>query len=138
MPLVIGKVNKQAKEKAAATKNLEKTMKEIKAYIRQNKAEAVIENLEEAGVKGMTLLDANALAEWADPDVFSFSIEYVEKYTKVVKIELVCKAEEADKLVNIIQETAYTGKNGDGWIFVAPVEKAVRIKSGQDNARDEL
>lgn len=113
-------------------------MKEIKAYIRQTKAEMVIERLEEAGVKGMTLLDANALAEWADPDAFSFSIEYVEKYSKVVKIELICKKEESDNLVNIIQKTAYTGRNGDGWIFVAPVEKAVRIKSGTDNARDEL
>jgi nitrogen regulatory protein PII len=108
-------------------------MKKIVAYIRHEKADIVIERLEEAGVKGMTLLDANALAEWADKEAFSFSIEYVQKYSKVVKIELVCNNEESDKLVEIISKYAHTGKSGDGWIFVSPVEKAVRIKTGEVN-----
>ena len=107
-------------------------MKEIKAYIRHDKVEQVIEKLEEAGVKGMTILDANALAEWADPDAFSFSIEYVEKYSKVVKLELVCQAKQADNIVSIIQKNATTHKRGDGWIFVAPIEKAIRIRSGEE------
>ena len=113
-------------------------MKKIVAYIRHEKADTVIEKLEEAGVKGMTLLDANALAEWADKEAFSFSIEYVQKYTKVVKIELVCSAGESDKLVDIISKYAHTGKSGDGWVFVSPVEKAVRIKTGQINEKENL
>ncbi len=108
-------------------------MKEIKAYIRHEKADTVIEKLEEAGVKGMTLLDANALAEWADEKAFSFSIEYVQKYSKVVKIELICNDEDSDKLLKVISKYAHTGNSGDGWIFVTPVEKAVRIKTGQVN-----
>ncbi len=108
-------------------------MKEIKAYIRHDKADIVIEKLEEAGVKGMTLLDANALAEWADQEAFSFSIEYVQKYSKVVKIELICNDEDSDKLLKVISKYAHTGNSGDGWIFVTPVEKAVRIKTGQVN-----
>ena len=108
-------------------------MKEITAYIRHDKADIVIEKLEEAGVKGMTLLDANALAEWADSEAFSFSIEYVQKYSKVVKIELICNVEDTDKLVSVISKFARTGKSGDGWIFVTPVEKAVRIKTGDLN-----
>jgi nitrogen regulatory protein P-II 1 len=113
-------------------------MKKIIAYIRNNKADIVIEKLEEAGVKGMTLLDANALAEWADQDAFSFSIEYVQKYTKVVKIELVCNNEDSDKLVQLIAENAHTGHSGDGWIFVSPIEKAVRIKTGKVNDFENL
>jgi nitrogen regulatory protein P-II 1 len=108
-------------------------MKEIKAYIRHNKADTVIQKLEETGVKGMTLLDANALAEWADSKAFSFSINYIQKYSKVVKIELICNNEDSDKLVNIISKYAHTGNSGDGWIFVSPVEKAVRIKTGETN-----
>jgi nitrogen regulatory protein P-II 1 len=92
-------------------------MKEITSYIRHDKADIVIEKLEEAGVKGMTLLDANALAEWADSEAFSLSIEYVQKYSKVIKIELICNAD----------------KSGDGRIFVTPFEKAVRIKTGDLN-----
>ncbi len=113
-------------------------MKKIIAYIRHEKADLVINKLEEAGVKGMTLLDANALAEWADKDAFSFSIEYVQKYSKVVKIEMICNNERSDKLVDIISKHAHTGKSGDGWIFVIPVEKAVRIKTGEVNDFNNL
>ena len=108
-------------------------MKEIKAYVRHNKADTVIQKLEESGVKGMTLLDANALAKWADSKAFSFSIEYVQKYSRVVKIELICNDENTDNLVNVISKYGHTGKSGDGWIFVSPVEKAVRIKTGEVN-----
>src|SRR3990172_2942022 len=101
-------------------------MKKIIAYIRHNKADKVIEKLEQAGVKGMTILDANALAEWADEEAFSFSIEYVQKYSRVVKIELICNDEETDKLVEVVSKYARTGKSGDGWVFVSPVEKAIR------------
>ena len=113
-------------------------MKKIIAYIRNEKANVVIEKLEEAGVKGMTLLDANALAEWADKDAFSFSIQYVQKYSRVVKIELVCNDEDSDNLVQIISENARTGRSGDGWVFVSPVDKAVRIKTGAVNDFENL
>jgi nitrogen regulatory protein P-II 1 len=86
----------------------------------------------------MTLLDANALAEWADKEAFSFSIEYVQKYTKVVKIELICNDEDSDKLVEVISKYARTGKSGDGWIFVSPIEKAVRIRTGELNNLQDL
>jgi len=113
-------------------------MKKIIAYIRKEKVNVVIEKLEEAGVKGMTLLDAHALAEWADKDTFSFSIEYVQKYSKVVKIEMVCKDEDSDNLVTTICKYAQTGQSGDGWIFVAPIDKAIRIKTGAVNDCDNL
>ncbi len=108
-------------------------MKEIKAYIRHNKAEIVIQKLEAAGVTGMTILDANALAEWADKEAFSFSIKYVQKYSSVVKIELICTQERVEELVNVIAKYAHTGQSGDGWIFVSDIEKSVRIKTGEQN-----
>ncbi len=113
-------------------------MKKIIAYIRKEKAELVFEKLEEAGVKGMTVIDANALAEWADKDSFSYSIEYVQKYSAVVKLELVCNNTDEDKLVNTIAKCGKTGKSGDGWIFVCTIDKAVRIKTGAVNDYDNL
>jgi nitrogen regulatory protein PII len=113
-------------------------MKKIITYIRHDKADIVIEKLEEAGVKGMTVLDANALAEWADKEAFSYSIEYVQKYSRVVKIELICNDEESDKLVEVVSKYARTGKSGDGWVFVSPIEKAVRIKTGAVNDFDNI
>jgi len=109
-------------------------MKKIIAYIRHNKAEIVIRKLEDAGVTGMTILDANALAEWADSEAFSFSIKYVQKYSSVVKIELICNQEKVDELVNVISKYARTGQSGDGWIFVSDIVKSVRIKTGEINS----
>jgi nitrogen regulatory protein P-II 1 len=101
----------------------------IIAYIRKEKANIVIEKLGDSGVKGMTLIDASAIAEWADKDSFSYSIEYIQKYSRVVKIELVCNNEDADKLVNVISSYGKTGRSGDGWVFISPIEKAVKIKT---------
>lgn len=108
-------------------------MKEIKAYIRKQKAEIVIEKLEAAGVKGMTVLDAAALAAWADQEAFSYSIEYVQKYSTVVKLEMVCEDKDADILSEIIAKYGRTGKPGDGMIFVSPIEKSIKIKNNQIN-----
>lgn len=113
-------------------------MKKIIAYIRNEKADITIEKLEAAGVKGMTVLDANALAEWADKKYFSYSIEYVEKYSRVVKLELVCNNEDSDMLINVIAKYAHTGHSGDGWVFVSTIDKAVRIKTGKVNDFNNL
>ncbi len=106
-------------------------MKEIKAYIRKDRADLVIQKLEEAGVKGMTVLDASALAEWADKKAFSFSIEYIQKYSTVVKIELICEDQEVDNLSSVIAEFGKTGTRGDGWVFVSNIEKSIRIRTGE-------
>lgn len=108
-------------------------MKEIKAYVRKERADIIIEKLENAGVKGMTVLDANALAEWADKKAFSFSIEYVQKYSTVVKLEIVCDDSETDKLVDVITKYGKTGHSGDGMIFISNIEKSVKIKNGEIN-----
>ena len=113
-------------------------MKKIIAYIRKEKADTVIAKLEEAGVKGMTLIDASAIAELVDKEAFSYSNEYVQKYSQVVKIELVSNDSNVDKLVNVISSYGKTGRSGDGWIFVAPIDKAVRIKTGAVNDFDNL
>ncbi|MCH9028903.1 MAG: P-II family nitrogen regulator [Bacteroidetes bacterium] len=84
------------------------------------------------------MIDANALAEWADKEAFSYSIEYVQKYSRVVKIELVCNDSNVDKLVNVISTYGETGRSGDGWIFVSPIDKAVRIKTGAVNDFNNL
>ncbi|KAB2847721.1 MAG: P-II family nitrogen regulator, partial [Ignavibacterium sp.] len=100
---------------------------------RKERADIIIEKLENAGVKGMTVLDANALAEWADKKAFSFSIEYIEKYSTVVKLEIVCDDSETDNLVDVIAKYGKTGHSGDGMIFISNIEKSVKIKNGEIN-----
>lgn len=105
-------------------------MKEIKAYIRPETADRVIAKLESAGVRGMTVIDVSTLGGWADPENSKLSIEYCEKYCSSVKIELVCNDVDANKYIEIILETAHTGRKGDGKIFVSDITDSVSIRTG--------
>ncbi len=106
-------------------------MKEIKAYIRLEKAEEVIEALESAGVPGLTVVEVKAMGETASPEGRRYSIKYAERYNPMVKLELVCRDVDVVRLVDTIRENAYTGHSGDGMIFVSEINYAIRIRTGE-------
>lgn len=105
-------------------------MKEIKAYIRCQKAEKVLEALEDIGISDITLIDVMGVGVLADPQNAKYSIKCVEKYSEVAKLEVVCSDEQMQQIVDTIRRTAYSGLKGDGMIFVSPVELAVKIRTG--------
>lgn len=105
-------------------------MKEIKAYVRDSTISDVVQALESSGVMGMTITHVQAILDWADPDHFKYSLETITKYTKVIKLELVCKDEDVSRLVDAIRIHARTGQPGDGIIFVTDVKEAVKIRTG--------
>ena len=111
-------------------------MKEIKAYIRPEIADKVIFELEVAGAKGMTLINVATLGGWVDPKHSQLSVEYCEKYSSSLKIELVCSDEEYKNLIRIILDKAFTGEKGDGKIFVSDITEAysIRTKKRQQEA----
>lgn len=109
-------------------------MKEIKAYIRPEMTDGVISALELAGVPGMTVIDVSTIGKWADPERSKLSIEFCDKYCTSVKIEMVCSDEELEKFVNIILNKAYTGKKGDGKIFISDISDAISIRTKQRGA----
>ena len=104
-------------------------MKEIKAYVRPDKAEEVISELEINGSKGMTVIDVSVLGSWIDPESSKLSMEFCEKYCSSTKIELICPDDELDNIVNIILQNAHTGQKGDGKIFIADISDAISIRT---------
>lgn len=106
-------------------------MKEIKAYVRPDRVDNVVRELEQAGFCCMTIVNVSGLGGFADPKKAKYSFEYVEKYSKVIKIELVCGDEHVDAAVDAIIKKGRTQKPGDGIIFVSPVDKAVKIRTGE-------
>lgn len=105
-------------------------MKEIKAYIRKVKVEEAVHALEKIGVSNMTILDVMEVGEQADPKSLKLSIEIIEKYADVSKLEIVCADDRASLIVKTLREAAYTGSPGDGIIYVTPVEQAIKIRTG--------
>ena len=61
-----------------------------------------------------------------------FRSDFVNRYSKMAKIELVCADKDVDQVVNIIQKSGCTHQQGDGILFVTPVERAVKIRTGDE------
>ena len=109
-------------------------MKEIKAYVRPTFLNSIIERLEEEGAKDITVIRVDALGALADSEFDRWHIvrKYAEKYSRVAKIEIVCRDKQAPAFMRVIKEYGHTGEPGDGRVFLTNVEAATKIRSGQE------
>ena len=106
-------------------------MKKIEAVIKPFKLEAVKRALTDAGVEGMAVSEVRGAGRkvlrgeaYSEPD---YTLNFLPK----LKIEIVVGDSHARRITDVIAATAKTGKNGDGKIFVLPVDMAVRIRTGE-------
>ena len=106
-------------------------MKEVKAYIRLIKVDQVINALVEAGVPGFTAVEVKGFGSVAIPERLRYSSEFSGKVSPLIKLELVCKEDDLEGIVELIKNTAYTGHDGDGIIIVYDVGYMVKIKTGE-------
>lgn len=106
-------------------------MKKIEAVIKPFKLDDVKEALNEVGIQGMTISEVKGYGRQKGHKEIYRGAEYVVDFIPKIKIEVVVEASWVDQVVEKIQESAYTGKLGDGKIFVVPVEKAIRVRTGE-------
>jgi len=99
-------------------------MKEIKAFIRTNMIDYVIdalENLENA--PGITLSDVRGWGHAQEKE----AAQLVQR----IKLETVVPTHRVDEIISVIIDKGQTGNPGDGKIFVSNVEQAIRIRTGE-------
>jgi nitrogen regulatory protein P-II 1 len=108
-------------------------MKKIEAVIKPFKLEDVKDALSEAGITGMTVTDVKGYGRQQGHSELYRGAEYVVDFLAKTKIELVVNDEEVDSVVKLIEDSAKTGKIGDGKIFVSPIEKIIRIRTGEED-----
>ena len=108
-------------------------MKKIEAVIKPFKLEDVKDALAEAGVTGMTVSDVKGYGRQQGHSELYRGAEYVVDFLPKIKLELIDADEDVDSTIAVIIEAAKTGKIGDGKIFVSPVEKIVRIRTGEQD-----
>ncbi|WP_423792191.1 P-II family nitrogen regulator [Methanocaldococcus indicus] len=106
-------------------------MKKIEAIIRPEKLEIVKNALAEEGFLGMTVIEVKGRGIQGGIVERYRGREFVVDLLQKVKIELVVKEKDVDKVIDIICENARTGNPGDGKIFVLPVERVVRVRTGE-------
>ena len=112
-------------------------MKKIEAIIKPFKLEDVKEAVMKLGVSGMSVTEIKGFGRQKGHKEIYRGAEYVVDFLPKVKVEVIVPAEMAGRVVEAIKENAYTGQIGDGKIFVLPVEKAVRIRTGEED-RDAI
>jgi len=108
-------------------------MKKIEAIIKPHKLDDVKEGLTEIGIKGMTVTEVKGYGRQKGHTEIYRGAEYVVDFLPKIKIEIVVPADIADQVVDKIRESANTGKIGDGKIFVLPIERVVRVRTGEEN-----
>ncbi|MDX2498308.1 MAG: P-II family nitrogen regulator [Desulfobacterales bacterium] len=109
-------------------------MKKIEAIIKPFKLDDVKDALNGIGINGMTLSEIKGFGRQRGHKEIYRGAEYQIDFVPKVKISIVVDESMADKVKEVIQKHAYTGKIGDGKIFVSSVEEAIRIRTGESDA----
>ncbi|ABO22981.1 P-II family nitrogen regulator [Shewanella loihica] len=108
-------------------------MKKVEAIIKPFKLDDVRESLAEIGITGMTVSEVKGFGRQKGHTELYRGAEYMVDFLPKVKIELVIQDEQLDQALEVIVDTARTGKIGDGKIFVTEVERVIRIRTGEEN-----
>ena len=106
-------------------------MKLISAIIQPHKLDEVREALAEAGVQGLTVVEARGYGRQKGHREVYRGAEYVIDFLPKVKIEIAIGDDLLEKAIDTIEAAAKTGNVGDGKIFVSALEQAVRIRTGE-------
>ena len=106
-------------------------MKKIEAVIKPFKLEEVKDALNKAGIAGLTVTEVRGYGRQKGHVELYRGAEYDVTFVPKVKIEIVVADSAVAGILTVIEETAKTGKIGDGKIFVLPVDETVRIRTGE-------
>ncbi|HEY78803.1 MAG TPA: P-II family nitrogen regulator [Dehalococcoidia bacterium] len=108
-------------------------MKKIEAIIREDRLEAVKKALEEHSYFGMTVSEVSGRGKQRGIPLQWRVGEYRVDLLPKLKIELVVLDEDVSIALDAIVHNARTGEVGDGKIFVLPVEKVIRVRTGDSD-----
>jgi nitrogen regulatory protein P-II 1 len=109
-------------------------MKLVTAVIKPHKLDDVKEALKAAGVQGLTVDEVKGFGRQGGHTEVYRGAEYTIDLLPKVRIEVVVEDGNADAVVDAIVDAAHTDKIGDGKVWVTPVDRIVRIRTGERDA----
>lgn len=111
--------------------------KKIEAFIREEKFEEVKQALYDIGIVGMNVVEVHGHGRQGGVTLAwrtgTYKVDMLPKF----QLNIVLSDDNVDKTVETIRKAAYTGEQGDGVIFIYPVEEVVRIRTNE-RGRDAL
>lgn len=108
-------------------------MKKIEIIMKPFKLEEVQEAVLELGVGGMNVSEIKGFGRQKGHKEIYRGAEYVVDFVPKIKLEMVVHDDRVQTIVEAVMNAARTGEIGDGKIFVLPVEKAIRIRTGEED-----
>ena len=106
-------------------------MKKVEAIIRHFKLEELKNALTENGIHGMTITEVRGFGRQKGHTERYRGTEYAVDYVPKVKVEVTCKDDDLQKVVDTIIGAAQTGQIGDGKVFVSDLQDVIRIRTGE-------
>ncbi len=106
-------------------------MKFIMAVVKPFKLEEVRAALDKVGVRGMTVSEANGYGRQKGHTEIYRGSEYTTAFMPKLRLEMAVADNEVDRTIEAIRAAARTGQIGDGKIFVLPMERAIRVRTGE-------
>ena len=108
-------------------------MKLITAIIKPFKLEEIRESLDQLGITGMTISEVKGYGRQKGHTELYRGAEYVIDFLPKIKIEVAVRDDQTKSIIEAISKAASSGKIGDGKIFISPLEKVIRIRTGELN-----
>ena len=106
-------------------------MKKIEAVIKPFKLDEVKEALNGIGVNGMTISEVKGFGRQRGHKEIYRGAEYQVDFIPKIQVGVVVDDDLAGEVIELIKNTAKTGKIGDGKIFISTLEEAIRIRTGE-------
>ncbi len=106
-------------------------MKLVIAIIKPFKLDEVRDALTAIGVNGMTVTEVKGYGRQKGHKEVYRGAEYAVNFLPKVRLEIAVSTDRADQVVDAVKAAARTGQIGDGKIFVTPIDRALRIRTGE-------
>ena len=106
----------------------------VTAVLKPHRLEEVTSALKDLDVSGLTISEVQGFGRQRGHTEVYRGSEYKVDYVPKVRVDVVCDAADADKVADVIADSARTGKIGDGKIWITEVVRLVRIRTGEAGA----
>jgi nitrogen regulatory protein P-II 1 len=106
-------------------------IKLVTAVIKPHMLDPVKDGLKDVGVQGLTITEVKGYGRQGGHTETYRGAEYTVDLVPKVKVEVICGIDEAERVMDVIRKTAYTGKIGDGKVWVLDVDRLMRVRTGE-------
>lgn len=106
----------------------------VTAIIKPHRLDEVRDALKGSGVEGLTITEVRGFGRQAGHTETYRGAEYTVDFIPKLKLEIVIATDEAERIAQLVADAARTGSIGDGKIWITPIDRLVRIRTGEVGA----